>query len=118
MIVEDQGINKAMIYDIESNSLNILHTLPSEPITTVEMSNDYIFMATAGSIFWYKPDYGSVVEYIQKQNVVSMAFDNISNQLFAGVNDSIFVYKLPGTTAVESFFAGDKIKDIQLFYNK
>lgn len=118
MIVEDQGINKAMIYDIESNSLNILHTLPSEPITTVEMSNDYIFMATAGSIFWNKPDYGSVVEYIQKQNVVSMAFDNISNQLFAGVNDSIFVYKLPGTTAVESFFAGDKIKDIQLFYNK
>lgn len=118
MIVEDLGVNKALIYDIESNNFKILRTLPIGTITTVEMSKDYIFLATTTSIYWYTPNFASLVEYIPKQNVVSLSFDNISNQLFVGVDDSIFLYKLPEVIAAESFNVGDKVKDIQLLYNK
>ncbi len=118
LIINQDGINKAYEYDMNTNGLVLMHNVTAEPIHIISGNGTDYFISTPTSVFWYKPLSGSVYRYLTTSGITAIAFDEISNTLYAAEGATLNTYSLPNSTPAIDHVFDEPVKDIKLIYNK
>lgn len=118
LIINQDGINKAYEYDMNTNGLVFMHNVTAEPIHIISGNGTDYFISTPTSVFWYKPLSGSVYRFLTTSGITAIAFDEISNTLYAAEGATLNTYSLPNSTPAINHVFDEPVKDIKLIYNK
>lgn len=110
--------SKSMILNLPQKQLSLLHQMSISPIDAIKGNYNDLFVQSGDTIYWYKPQIGSVVPYITNQEVSTLAYDEIDSRLYVGSTQKVLVYQLPYSSISETFQFINPIKEINLLYNK
>lgn len=118
LIINETGNVKSYLYNYALNQLQPLHEITTNEVFNISGDAENIFFATNNGILWYRPSIGSIVEYLQMDDIRTLAFDNNSNLLYFSRGSSLLVSGLPFKSVLDSTEFTSPIKDIELIYNK
>ncbi len=110
--------SNSMILDLSQKQLILLHHLVFNSINSIKGNNNDLFVNSGDTLYWYKPNIGSIVPYITDQTISTFDFDEIEHRLYVGSENRILVYELPNSSIIGTFHFTDPINEINLLFNK
>ncbi|MDY0101917.1 MAG: hypothetical protein RBS07_03205 [Lentimicrobium sp.] len=112
---------RALVYEYSLNSHTLveLKTFSFQNIRLVSGKNaEPYFILTGDEVWWYRPLSNSSTLYLKRENIVGMAFEELSNTLFVASGQHILGYGLPNANPVFNVELPSPVITFNLRYNK
>lgn len=109
---------KLWSYNFNQKSLLFRETITGGNSHLVTGNHQNMFLSDGNKVMWYKPDFGSNINYLELAGITAISFDSLNNALYVGKQDSLIQYILPSAIPQNSIRMESTIKDIEFIYNK
>ena len=75
-------------------------------------------LAAGNQLLWYQYEVSSVSPIYTGKELHFLAFDQLSNRVYASAEQMVMVFDIPSGQLISSFDLGEEILNIHLIYNK